>query len=222
MWTSPSIPGNTSTKPPKSVKRLTLPSITSPAASFCSTPSHGPGVVALSESDTRPASSSIARTLTSTSSPTDTTDLGETLRSWDNSVTWTSPSTPPRSMKAPKLVKRATLPVTTEPTSSLEKTSLRASAASASTTSRRERMKRFSAGSTSLILASNSWPTNCSVLRTKRVSIIEAGINPRRPSNSTESPPLTARVPLTVTTSSSRPTSLSQALRASKRFLDTR
>ena len=59
-------------------------------------------------------------------------------------------------MKAPKLVKRATLPVTTEPTSSLEKTSLRASIASASTTSRRERMKRFSAGSTSLILASNS------------------------------------------------------------------
>ena len=60
------------------------------------------------------------------------------------------------------------------------------------------------------------------MLRTKRVSNIEAGINPRTPSNSTESPPLTARVPLTVTTSSSRPTSLSHALRASRRFLDTR
>src|SRR3712207_8977841 len=54
---------------------------------------------------------------------------------------------------------------------------------------------------------------------TKRVSIIEAGIKPRSPSNSTESPPLTARVPLTVTTSPSRPISLSHALRASKRFL---
>ena len=60
------------------------------------------------------------------------------------------------------------------------------------------------------------------MLRTKRVSIIEAGMNPRTPSNSTERPPLTARVPLTVTTSSLRPTSFSQALRASKRFLETR
>ena len=81
MWTSPSIPGNTSTKAPKSVKRFTLPSITSPAASFCSTPSQGPGVVAFNDNDTRPASSSIERTLTSTSSPTETTDFGDTLRS---------------------------------------------------------------------------------------------------------------------------------------------
>ena len=125
-------------------------------------------------------------------------------------------------MNAPKLVKRATLPLTIAPSSSFEKTSLRASAAFSSTTSRRERMKRFSAGTTSLIFASNSCPTNFSVLRTKRVSIIEAGMKPRSPSNSTERPPLTARVPLTVTTSPSRPTSLSQALRASKRFLETR
>ena len=113
-------------------------------------------------------------------------------------------------MKAPKLVIRATLPVTTSPTFNLPNTSARAAADSASTTSRRERIKRFSFGST-LILASNSWPTKRSVLRTKRVSSIEAGINPRSPSNSTESPPLTARVPLTVTTSSSRPTNLSHA-----------
>ena len=108
------------------------------------------------------------------------------------------------------------------PTANLLNTSARAAAAFSSTTSRRERMKRFSFGSTSLIFASNSWPTKRSVLRTKRVSSIEAGINPRSPSNSTERPPLTARVPFTVTTSSSRPTNLSHALRASKRFLDTR
>ncbi len=47
-------------------------------------------------------------------------------------------------------------------------------------------------------------------------------MKPRKPSNSTANPPLTARVTLTVTTSPSRPTSLSHALRASKRFLDTR
>ncbi len=216
------MPGNTSTKAPKSVKRFTLPSMTSPAANFCSTPSHGPGCVAFNDNDTRPSTSSIARTLTSTSSPTVTADLGDTLRSCDNSVKWTKPSTPPRSMNAPKLVIRATLPVTTSPTDNLPNTSARTAAASASTTSRRDKIKRFSDGSTSLIFASNSWPTKRSVLRVKRLSIIEAGMKPRRPSNSTARPPLTARVTLTVTTSSSRPTSLSHALRASKRFLDTR
>ncbi len=59
-------------------------------------------------------------------------------------------------MKAPKLVMRATLPVTTSPTANLPNTSARAEAAASSTTSRRDKMKRFSAGSTSLILASNS------------------------------------------------------------------
>ena len=51
---------------------------------------------------------------------------------------------------------RATLPVTTSPTANLPNTSARAAAVASSTTSRRERIKRFSLASTSLILASNS------------------------------------------------------------------
>ena len=52
----------------------------------------------------RSRSGSNDRTLTSTLSPTDRTSLGWRMRPQEMSVMWSSPSIPPRSMKAPKSV----------------------------------------------------------------------------------------------------------------------
>lgn len=75
----------------------------------------GVGSVSLIDREIRSESFSTDLTFTSTSCPTLTTSSGESTCSCESSDTCTSPSTPPISIKAPKFVKRATLPLITSP-----------------------------------------------------------------------------------------------------------
>ena len=110
IWTKPCTAGAISTNAPKLAKRTTVPSITSSSWNLPLIFSKGVGKVSLIDNEIRSESFSTDLTLTFTLSPTDTTCSGDSTCSCDSSETWTKPSTPPISMKAPKLVKRATLP----------------------------------------------------------------------------------------------------------------
>ena len=61
----------------------------------------GSGWICLSPRETRSFSASNFRTFTLISSPTWKSSLGWLMRPQDMSVMWSSPSMPPRSMKAP-------------------------------------------------------------------------------------------------------------------------
>ena len=81
MCTKPSTPGNTSTNAPKLVRRLTVPSRTSPSATCSGTCSHGSGNVCLIDREILPFSASTERTLTLTSCPTFNASAGLFTRS---------------------------------------------------------------------------------------------------------------------------------------------
>ncbi len=118
-----------------------------------------------------------------------------------------------RSMKAPKLVIRAALPVTTSQRS-IYQILLRAAADSTSTTSAWRIRRFFTLGSTSLILASilDLRNVQCYVQNEYQALKLNKSRSPSRIESHSNS-----AVPLTVTTSSSS-TNLSHALRASNVF----
>ena len=115
IWTNPSTPGNNSTNAPNAAKRLTVPTNVESTAARSAILSQGPGTVSLIDNETRPFSASKPITFASTVWPTAKKSLGFDTCSWEISETWTNPSIPPKSMNAPKFVKRATLPVTIAP-----------------------------------------------------------------------------------------------------------
>ena len=163
--------------------------------------SNGVGKVSLIDKEIRSESFSTDLTLTLTASPTDTTSSGVWTCSWDNSETWTKPSTPPISMKAPKLVNRATLPSITSP--SFKESNIEAFLASFSncSTALRLKMTLLFSGSSSSTLIRIVWPSNTEKSSMKSVEIREAGTNPLWPTSTTK-PPLTTSVTSASITSS--------------------
>src|SRR5699024_3700614 len=126
ICTSPSTPGNTSTKAPKLTRRFTVPSTTSPLLIFCST-----------------FSQSMDITSTLMTSPILTTSDVLSTCSCASCEMCTSPSTPPISTKAPKLVVRCTVPSRTCPSSIVLNNSCFLESASSSITIRCDNMTLF-------------------------------------------------------------------------------
>ncbi|OQA09130.1 MAG: hypothetical protein BWY65_01220 [Firmicutes bacterium ADurb.Bin373] len=113
MWTSPSTPGSSCTKAPNGASRTTLAVTMESTGYLCSTVSHGFGKTCFKPREIFSFSRSIRKTMTSISSLTLTTSEGWLIRCQDISEICKSPSTPPISTKAPKLVSRRTIPFTT-------------------------------------------------------------------------------------------------------------
>src|SRR5438034_413596 len=106
------------------------------------------------------------------------------------SVMWSRPSTPPRSMKAPKSVMFFTMPLRTWPTwSSFIRTS-RLVLRSASSSTRRDTTMLRRRLLSLMILNSKLWPSSSSMLGTRRSAIWLPGRNASTPMRSTTTPPL--------------------------------
>src|SRR5882762_5004184 len=115
------------------------------------------------------------------------------------SVMWSRPSTPPRSMKAPKSVMFLTMPFRVWPTcSSFIKTSRLVLRSASSSTRRLTTMLRRRLFSL-MILNSKLCPSSSSMFGTRRSAIWLPGRNASTPIRSTTTPPLIflTRVPLT-------------------------
>src|SRR5581483_3474312 len=124
MCTRPSPPGSISTNTPKSVTETTLPLTFAPGLYFFSTHAHGSDLVCLRLKEIFP-SSSIFKTLTLTSSSTETTSPACFTLPHDSSLMGMNPSTPPKSTKAPWSIIFTTLPDTVFPSFSVERTLVR-------------------------------------------------------------------------------------------------
>ena len=103
-WTRPSMPGSISMKRPKSACRATALVKAEPGGILWARPSQGSFSSSFMEREIRFPSFSTFVTLTWTSCPTVSASLACATLRREISVTWTSPSTPPRSTKAPKSV----------------------------------------------------------------------------------------------------------------------
>ena len=129
-------------------------------------------------------------TLTRTCCPTETTSFGSLIRRRLISETCSNPSTPPRSMKAPKGVRVFTVPVSSAPgTITFLISSARAAACSFSSTARETTMRRPSSES-SVTRNSNDWPMYASGFSILPSAICDSGQNARRPPMFTSKPPL--------------------------------
>ena len=115
IWTSPSIPSSNSIKAPKSVSFVTFPSIMSSTWYFSSKCIHGSSVKCFNERLIRFSGASIRITLSSISCPFFTKSFGRATCPQLISLIWRRPSKPPKSIKAPKLVKLFTVPFTVSP-----------------------------------------------------------------------------------------------------------
>src|SRR3989441_3806759 len=115
------------------------------------------------------------------------------------SVMWSRPSTPPRSMKAPKSVMFFTMPLRTWPTSSSFIRTSRLVLRSASSSTRRDTTMLRRRLLSLMILNSKLWPSSSSMLGTRRSAIWLPGRNASTPIRSTTTPPLIffTRVPVT-------------------------
>src|SRR5467141_3640950 len=106
------------------------------------------------------------------------------------SVMWSRPSTPPRSMKAPKSVMFLTMPFRVWPTcSSFIRTSRLVLRSASSSTRRLTTMLRRRLFNL-MILNSKLWPSSSSMLGTRRRAIWLPGRNASTPIRSTTTPPL--------------------------------
>src|SRR6266702_1685843 len=106
------------------------------------------------------------------------------------SVMWSRPSTPPRSMKAPKSVMFFTMPFRVWPTcSSFIRTSRLVLRSASSSTRRLTTMLRRRLFSL-MILNSKLWPKSSSMLGTRRSAIWLPGRKASTPIRSTTTPPL--------------------------------
>src|SRR2546425_97107 len=120
------------------------------------------------------------------------------------SVMWSRPSTPPRSMKAPKSVMFFTMPLRTWPTSSSFIRTSRLVLRSASSSTRRDTTMLRRRLLSLMILNSKLWPSSSSMLGTRRSAIWLPGRNASTPMRSTTTPPLIffTSVPLTASSRS--------------------
>src|SRR3954470_20337069 len=100
-WTSPSMPGSSSTKAPYSVMLVTRPRNVLPTAYLVDAPSHGSLSSCFMPSEMRCVSLLMRMICTFTVSPMPSTSDGWLTRLYEMSVTWSSPSMPPRSTNAP-------------------------------------------------------------------------------------------------------------------------
>ena len=107
----------------------------------------------------RSLSRSTSSTSTSISSPTDTTDDGWSTCFQLSSDTWTRPSMPPRSTKAPKLTTDETVPLRRSPGLRFCRKSPRCSFWASSSQARRESTTLLRLRSSSMIFASITLPT---------------------------------------------------------------
>ena len=136
---------------------------------------------------------------------------------------WSSPSIPPRSIKAPKSVMFLITPVRRSPTLSSSFSSSRFPARSSSNRTRRLttmfRRRLFSLR----ILKSYSSPSRSSTLGTRRSAIWDPGRKASTPMRSTVTPPLIFRLiyPLTGTSLSNASLILSQTRRKSAFFFES-
>jgi len=113
IWIRPSIPSYTRTNAPNGTSLVTLPEVTWPMVCVRANACHGSSCVALRDRETRSRSKSTSRTSTVTGMPTSTTSFGWSMCFHESSLTWTRPSTPPRSTNAPKLTMDEITPVRT-------------------------------------------------------------------------------------------------------------
>ena len=138
-WARPSTPGSSSTKAPKSARRVTRPARTWPTAYEAWTVDHGSALSCFSPRATFCPPSSTRRTLTVISCPGDRSCDGSLTRDHAISETWSSPCTPaPRSTKAPYSRTEATRPVSTAPATTFCRTSTALAFCSSSSSARRE------------------------------------------------------------------------------------
>ncbi len=118
---------------------------------------------------------SMSSTLTSSSWPICTISDGCEMRPHDMSVMWSRPSTPPRSMNAPKSVMFLTTPFRTWSFWSSFISFSRLPARSVSRITRRDTTMLRRRLLSLMILNSNFWPSSSSMLGTRRRAICEPG-----------------------------------------------
>src|SRR3989449_329694 len=118
------------------------------------------------------------------------------------SVMCSSPSTPPRSMKAPKSVMFFTIPFRTWPTCSSFIRTSRLVLRSASSSTRRDTTMLRRRLLSLMILNSKLWPSSSSMFGTRRSAIWLPGRNASTPMRSTTTPPLIFFTSVPVTASS--------------------
>src|SRR5213075_2161599 len=118
------------------------------------------------------------------------------------SVMCSKPSTPPRSMKAPKSVMFLTMPFRTWPTDSSFISTSRFVLRSASSSTRRDTTMLRRRLLSLMILNSKLWPSSSSMLGTRRSAIWLPGRNASTPIRSTTTPPLIFFTSVPVTPSS--------------------
>src|SRR6266545_1553170 len=159
MWTRPSMPSSTRTKAPNGTSLVTRPGMSSPIWWERANWRQGSSWVAFSDSETRSRSRSTSRTSTSTSWPTSTTSEGWSMCFHDSSETCTSPSTPPRSTKAPKFTIEETTPLRISPLRRVCRNARRVADWVSSSQARRDRTTLLRFLSSSMILASSVRPT---------------------------------------------------------------
>ena len=147
------------------------------------------------ESEIRFPSFSTLVTLTDTSWPTVRASLACATRRREISVTWTRPSTPPRSTNAPKSVIERTLPVRTAPRTILSRISPRLFSMASRMRAARLTTTRRPSSAYSMTRKSNDWLTNSRRPGSswRPTSIWETGQNARGPPGppmATSKPPL--------------------------------
>src|SRR6266568_4056153 len=158
MCTRPSMPSSTRTNAPNGTSLVTRPGTTCPIWWVLANCCQGSSWVDFSDSETRSRSMSTSSTSTVTSWPTSTTSPGWSMCFQDSSDTCTSPSTPPRSTKAPKLTMEETTPLRIWPFCSVFRKFWRTSDCVCSSQARRDKTTLLRFLSSSMIFASISLP----------------------------------------------------------------
>ena len=189
--TRPSIPGSSFTKAPNCAMRLTVPRTVAPRWYFSPACFQGLATRSRTERPIFPVCRSIFLTTTFIFWPRVSKSAGVSTRSQDNWLTCTSPSTPlPISTKAPKSRTDRTIPSSVSPISSVSSIFVRASAASLSTTARRESTSFLAAGTISVTRLSKVWPMSSARFSMRHGLMRLAGMKPRKPPTSHSRPPL--------------------------------
>ncbi len=158
MCNKPSTPSASSTNAPKAVIRATLPVTVAPTLKLLDATTHGSLFTSFKEREIFSLSLSALKTVTSTSCPT--VKISDAFLTLDqaSSEMCTKPSTPPKSMNAPKSTRRDTLPLTLLPSVSVAKTLSLTSLDSCAANSLRDAITRLLEASTSMIWKSYSLP----------------------------------------------------------------
>src|SRR5579885_2377722 len=170
---------------------VTRPLNLAPAGYFSSTPSHGSASSCFMPSEIRCVSGLKRITWTLTFWPICSASDGWLMRRQAMSVTWSRPSTPPRSTKAPYSVMFLTTPLRIWPSLRLATSSERCSARLSSSTARRDTTMLPRERSILRIWNGCCVPSSGVMSRTGRMSTWLPGRNATAPDRSTVKPPLT-------------------------------